>query len=283
MMLDLHGGHGSSAAPGDRGWVLFAAVVSALIGLAVLYEWWARQAPRGWSRWRTASWFAGCAVIGLALSPALADRSHPVAHMAQHLLLGMFAPLGLMLAAPGRLLLASSSQPVRRSVARILRSRPLHLVGHPVSAATLSVGGLTVVMLTPLYDALERYPLLHHAVHLHYLTAGYLFAWSIAGPDPTPRRPGLPARITVLIAAAAAHSILAKVLYAQASRLPMSHDHGTEAVQQASQLMYYGGDLAEVLLAAALFSTWFKHTSHHHRRTAARCRRTDLSATQLGH
>ena len=133
----------------------------------------------------------------------------------------------------------------------------LHVVGHPVIAATLSVGGLSVVMLTSLYDALERYPLLHQAVHLHYLVAGYLFAWSIAGPDPAPKRPGLRVRVTVLIVAAAAHSILAKVLYAQASRLPMSDDHSTGAIQQTSQLMYYAGDLAEILLATALLSTWF--------------------------
>jgi putative membrane protein len=58
---------------------------------------------------------------------------------------------------------------------RILRWRLVRVVGHPVSAAVLSVGGLFVVMLTPLYSALERYPLVHQGVHLHYLAAGYLF------------------------------------------------------------------------------------------------------------
>lgn len=121
--------------------------------------------------------------------------------MAQHLLLGMLAPVGLVLAAPVTLVLRSPGPSVRRLAARILQWPLVHVVGHPVSAAVLSVGGLYAVMLTPLYGALERYPSLHHGVHLHYLATGYLFAWSIAGPDPAPRRPGLAVRVAVLIAA----------------------------------------------------------------------------------
>ncbi|MBM0232522.1 cytochrome c oxidase assembly protein [Micromonospora sp. STR1_7] len=150
---------------------------------------------RGWAHRRTAAWLAGCALLAVAVGPLAQLPDDPRGHMAQHLLLGMFAPLGLVLGAPVTLLLRAGPPPVRRMVGRLLRFRPLHLIAHPVTAALLSTGGLALVLLTPLYAVAERQPTLHHALHLHYVAAGYLFAWSLAGPDPAPRRPGLAVRV----------------------------------------------------------------------------------------
>ncbi|MEW1583880.1 cytochrome c oxidase assembly protein [Micromonospora vinacea] len=214
--------------------------------------------PRGWDHRRTAAWLVGCVLLAVALGPLAQTPGDPRGHMAQHLLLGMLAPLGLALAAPVTLLLRVAPPPVRRLVGRLLRARPLHLLAHPVTGALLTTGGLALVLLTPLYAAAERQPVLHHAVHLHYLAAGYVFAWSLAGPDPAPRRPGLAVRTGALLGAAAGHAVLAKYLYAQAETLPPGlTDRDPEAFRSAAQLMYHGGDLAELLLAAALFATWY--------------------------
>ncbi|MEH0932198.1 cytochrome c oxidase assembly protein [Micromonospora sp. CPCC 205558] len=222
--------------------------------------------PRGWDHRRTAAWLVGCALLAVAVGPLAQTPADPRGHMAQHLLLGMLAPLGLVLGAPVTLLLHVAPVPIRRLVGRLLRARPLHLIAHPLSTALLSTGGLALVLLTPLYAAAERQPVLHHAVHLHYLAAGYLFAWSLAGPDPAPRRPGLAVRVGALLAAAAGHAVLAKYLYAQAETLPPGlTDADPEAFRSAAQLMYYGGDLAELLLAVALFATWY-HRPHPHPR-----------------
>ncbi|MGN9810975.1 cytochrome c oxidase assembly protein [Micromonospora sp. BQ11] len=216
---------------------------------------------RGWRPGRTAAWLAGCAALAVALGPLADGPGDPRAHMAQHLLLGMVAPLGLALGAPVTLLLRVASPPVRHRVGRVLRARPLHLLGHPVSAALLTTGGLALVLLTPLYAAAERHPALHHGVHLHYLAAGYLFAWSVAGPDPAPRRPGLAVRVGALLGAAAGHAVLAKYLYAHAAALPPGlTDRDVGALQDAARLMWYGGDVAELLLATALFATWYART-----------------------
>ncbi|MBB4908609.1 cytochrome c oxidase assembly protein [Actinophytocola algeriensis] len=51
-------------------------------------------------------------------------------------------------------------------------------------------------------------------MHLHFLVAGYLFAWLIAGPDPAPHRPGVPARLVLLGVAIAVHATLAQLMYA---------------------------------------------------------------------
>ncbi|MEV7329426.1 cytochrome c oxidase assembly protein [Micromonospora sp. NPDC093244] len=248
-----HGGH---AADG-RSWLPLLPVVLLAVGylLAAVGD------PRGWDHRRTAAWLAGCALLAVAVGP-LAQLPDPRGHMAQHLLLGMVAPLGLALGAPVTLLLHVAPPPTRRMVGRLLRVRPLHLVAHPVTAALLTTGGLALVLLTPLYAAAERQPTLHHALHLHYVAAGYLFAWSLAGPDPAPRRPGMAVRVGALLGASAGHAVLAKYLYAQAGTLPPGlTDRDPEAFRAAAQLMYYGGDLAELLLAVALFATWY-HRPH---------------------
>ncbi|MFK4241951.1 cytochrome c oxidase assembly protein [Micromonospora chokoriensis] len=245
-----HGGH---AAEGP-GWLpLFPVVV-----LAGVYLLAAVRDQRGWDHRRTAAWLAGCALLAVAVGPLGWLAGDPRGHMAQHLLFGMLAPLGLVLGAPVTLLLRVSPPSVRRATGRLLGARALHLLAHPVTAALLTTGGLALVLLTPLYAVAERQPVLHHALHLHYLAAGYLFAWSLAGPDPAPRRPGLAVRIGALIGAAAGHSVLAKYLYAHAETLPPGlTDRDPEAFRSAAQLMYYGGDLAELLLAVALFATWY--------------------------
>jgi putative membrane protein len=202
--------------------------------------------------WRTASWLGGCAALGLSVSPLLPADGGPVTEMTRHLLLGMVAPLGLVLAAPVTLLLRSSGARVRRIVGRLLRSALLRVVSHPVVAASLSTGGLYLVMLTPLAEMAHERPWLHLAVHFHYLAAGYLFTWSIAGPDPAPHRPGLATRLGVLLVTMAAHAFLAKHLYAQAT---------SQEFRAAAQLMYYGGDLVELLLATALFHSWYRRRS----------------------
>lgn len=245
-----HGGH---VAEGPS-WFLLLPVVLLAVGYLLA----AVRDPRGWNHRRTAAWLVGCALLAVAVGPLAPLPDDPRGHMAQHLLLGMLAPLGLVLGAPVTLLLRVAPPPVRRVVGRLLRARPLHLIAHPVTAALLSTGGLALVLLTPLYAAAERHSALHHALHLHYVAAGYLFAWSLAGPDPAPRRPGLAVRVGALLGAATGHAVLAKYLYANAETLPPGlTDRDPAAFQSAAQLMYYGGDLAELLLAVALFATWY--------------------------
>ncbi|WP_328380974.1 cytochrome c oxidase assembly protein [Micromonospora zamorensis] len=245
-----HGGHVAE----DPSWFPLLPVVLLAVGYLLA----AVRDPRGWDHRRTAAWLVGCALLAVAVGPFAPLPDDPRGHMAQHLLLGMLAPLGLVLGAPATLLLRVAPPPVRRVVGRLLRARPLHLIAHPVTAALLSAGGLALVLLTPLYAAAERHSALHHALHLHYVAAGYLFAWSLAGPDPAPRRPGLAVRVGALLGAATGHAVLAKYLYANAETLPPGlTDRDPAAFQSAAQLMYYGGDLAELLLAVALFATWY--------------------------
>jgi putative membrane protein len=263
--------HGGRSAPYDPlQWLLPAVVVLVAVGVYAVGML-AYQARRGrpWSTWRATSWLVGTSVVALALSPAL-DEVVTAArgHMAQHLLLGMLGPLGLVMGAPISLLLGSTAASVGRAVSRALRSRVVHVATHPVSAAVLHMGGLFALYLTPLYAASVEHDVVHHVVHVHFLAAGCLFAWAIAGPDPAPHRPGIGTRTVVLVLAAGAHSYLGKLLYARAGELPQGAGHSSGEMEVAAQWMYYGGDVAELLLAAALFATWY--------RQAGRTARTEL-------
>jgi len=256
-------GHGRAAAAGD---ILIVAVLAVMAaGYVVLV---ARRRARGrqWSHWRTASLLAGVGLLAAAMLPPVADHAgHSFhGHMAQHLLIGMYAPLGLVLAAPITLLLGSLPARQARRLARLVRSRPVGLLANPVTALLLTTGGLAALYLTPLYQATTTSLLLHHAVHAHFLAAGCLFAWVVAGPDPAPHRPGVPARLVVLGVAITAHAVLAQLIYAGILVEIVAPDGQRRA---AGDLMYYGGDLAELLLALALLVTW--RPAGHRRRVVA--------------
>jgi putative membrane protein len=131
--------------------------------------------------------------------------------MAQHLLLAMVAPVALVLGAPVTLLLRSLPVRHARTLSRVLRSRPVHLLANPWVALLLSTGGLVAFYFTPLYGASTRHEALHAAIHLHFLASGCLFAW-VAGPDPAPSRPTVRLRLVVLGVAIAVHASAAQLL-----------------------------------------------------------------------
>ncbi len=193
------------------------------------------------SPWRGAAFAAGCTalLIGLAL-PVTTFAGH----MTQHVLIGMVAPLGLVLGAPVTLLLRVLPVPAARRLTRLLRSSPARVLTHPVTALVLTTGSLAALYLTPLY-AYAGHPL----VHLHLVLSGFLFAWAVAGADPAPHRPSVTVRLVVLGVAIAAHATLSQLLYAGAYvQIP-----ATVADRQAgATIMYYAGDLAELLLAFAV-------------------------------
>jgi putative membrane protein len=244
---------------GGHGGALPALVAVAVgTGYLVLAGGCGRGGGRRWSRWRGAAFLGGLCVLVVALGlPGHGFR----AHMARHLLLGMVAPVGLVLGAPVTLLLRTLPRDRARALTRVLHGPPLRVLAHPVTALLLNPGGLVALYLTPLYAATTTRPWLNAAVHAHVLASGYLFAWVIAGPDPAPRRPGVPTRLFVLGAAVAAHATVAQLIYAGAPAvLPVD-----EADRRAAgDLMYYGGDLAELLLAMALLTTWRprQHRAH---------------------
>ena len=250
-MTPHHAGpHGGSAVD-----LLLPAAVLALAAVYLLLAAARRREPRGWSHGRTISFLTGCALLLLAVVPALSPfpEGDLRGHMHQHLLLAMYAPLGLVLGAPITLLLRTVRASHGRRLTRAFRWPLIQFVTHPIAAVILNLGGLAALYLTPLYVATAGNPALHHLVHVHFLAAGCLFAWVIAGPDPAPHRPSVPTRLVVLGVAILGHAILAQLMYAGAL---VSIPASAQELRGAGDLMYYGGDIAELLLAMAMLSTW---------------------------
>jgi putative membrane protein len=216
--------------------------------LALGYEWRSLHVA-GWSRWRGGAFMTGAAVLVAGLAVPAHDFT---GHALQHLLVAMVAPLGLVLGAPVTLLLRTLPVSTARRLTGLLRSRPARLVAHPGTALVLTTGGLAVLYLTPLYARMLAEPALHQAVTIHFVLSGCLFAWVVAGADPAPHRPSVRTRLVLLGVAIAVHAGLSQLLYAGVSgQVP-----ATAADRQAgATLMYYGGDLAELLLAFAVLQS----------------------------
>ena len=220
-------------------WALAAAGLLYAIGLA------RSGTTTRWPRHRTAAWYAGLAAATAGL---LLDGDFGT-HAAGHLLLGMVAPLLLVLAAPVTLALRALPADRARRLSRLLRSRPLRLLTSPAVAAVLDVGGLWLLYTTDLYALAARQPAVHLVVQAHVLLAGYLFTAALVGVDPAPHRPRPAVRAAVLVLAAAAHAVLAKHLYG-------APPAGVPDARAGALLMYYGGDAVEVALAVLLCREW---------------------------
>lgn len=233
---------------------------AALLFCAAGYLFLAHRARRrnpvlAWSHWRTAAFLGGLLLLSVALLPPVTSlaRSDFRGHMTQHLLIGMYAPLALVLGAPVTLLLRTVPAPHARRLTAFLHSRPARFLTHPAVALPLSTGSLAVLYFTPLFDTVMAHPAGHWLLHAHFLLSGCLFAHAVAGPDPAPRRLGVRARLVWLGCAIAAHSVMAQLMY---GGFWVDIHAPVPEVQGGAEIMYYGGDIAELLLAAALVATW---------------------------
>ena len=158
------------------------------------------------------------------------------------------------MSAPVTLALRTLPRRPRRILLRLLHSSTATVLAAPATAMLLNLGGLYALYLTGLYKAAEHNDLVHAAVHVHMFLAGCLLSWAVIGIDPVRRRPGTWMRLTALIIVAAGHSTLAKLIYAW--NLPVGG--GPIASRHiGAELMYYGGTVIEVALAAVVMTQWY--------------------------
>ncbi len=232
--------------------LLFPVLLLAGYWALALRQW---RHGRAWPPWRAMAWALGCVLVAAAVSPGIMERGHHDlrTHTWQHLLLGMFAPVPLIMARPGTLLLRGIGRGGARRLVRLLHAPPMRLLASPVTALLLNVGALYLLYLTPLYAAVSHDPVLHWLLHLHVLAAGCLFTHVALAQDPSPFRASFGARLAMLLVATGLHATLSKLMYAHA--LPAGTGQDRAVVLEAAQLMYYGGDAAELLVIVLLFAT----------------------------
>lgn len=233
-------------------------VISVLLLLLISYSYAAffgGPLHKKWPKYRYVSWFLGLVCIATALVGPIAHSSHHnfVSHMNAHLLLGMLAPLFIALSFPLTLLLRTIKVQHARQISRLLKSKLIGFVSNPLIASLLNIGGLWILYTTNLYNLMHQHKLLHIFVHIHIFLAGYLFTISMIYFDPTPHRHSFSYRATCMILALAGHDILSKYIYIH----PPIHVP-IEQSQVGAKLMYYGGDMIDLMIIIILCHQWYK-------------------------
>ncbi|WP_424348533.1 cytochrome c oxidase assembly protein [Kocuria sp. CH-021] len=242
------------------GWALFEYLTLLALCLAAagyVAGLWAHRARGRWPIHRTILWYTGLFCAGAGLVGPLADaaRTSFSAHMVGHLLLGMIAPLCLVLSAPVTLALRALPVPEARALSRVLRTILMRGLTHPVIAMVLNAGGLWALYTTDLYRLMHTSVWVHALVHAHVFLAGYLFTVAMVGIDPNPHRSSFPLRAAALIGFLTVHSILAKWLYGHP---PAGVESGDARI--GAQIMYYGGDAVDVTLIIVFCAQWYTAT-----------------------
>ena len=128
------------------------------------------------------------------------------------LLLVFGAPLTLaMRAMPAR---TDGSFGPREMLLRMVHSRVLRVLGHPIVAAVLFTGSLSVFYYSRLFELAMFTHTGHVLMTAHFLLTGYLFVWCLVGMDPGPARPPYPFRLVLLLMTLAFHAFFGIALMA---------------------------------------------------------------------
>jgi putative copper resistance protein D len=193
--------------------VTFAFVVAAaaayVVGVRRLHA-----RGRSWSATRTAAFLAGLAVVLVATESGIAayDRVLFSLHVVQHILLGMVAPLLLVLGAPITLALQAGSRTSQRRILRVLHSIPARVLTHPLTAWLLFATSIVTLYFTPLYELSLRSEWFHVATHAYFLLAGCLFLAHVVGLDPIPHALGYGARLLYVVVLLPFHTFVGVAL-----------------------------------------------------------------------
>jgi cytochrome c oxidase assembly factor CtaG len=246
------------------------ATAAAIALAAGLYIGGVRRLARRGRRWPAARWVpfaAGLVALLLASQSGLAryDTVLFSVHMAQHLLLGMVAPLLLALGAPVTLALQASRRPTQVALLRILHSRPVAVVTHPVVAWVLFGGTLFVLYFSPLFELSLRNDVVHSAVHLHFLVVGATFFWPLVGLDPVHWRLPHGARLLAILLAVPFHAFVGIAILSANDLLAggwygdIARDWGPSALSDqrtAAGILWAVGDVLAFVAAVIVFFQW---------------------------
>jgi putative membrane protein len=162
------------------------------------------QSGRPVPGWRQASFFSGLVLIVLALTTLgdLAGDSFAW-HMTEHLLIGDFGTLLLVLGLTG---------PVLAPVLRIRWLAPLRALGHPGIALPLWAIDLYLWHLPVLHQAAVRHADVHALQHMLFITCGIAMWMPLFGPLPTPQWFGNLARLVYIVIVRLLGAVLGNVL-----------------------------------------------------------------------
>lgn len=230
-------------------------VAMVLYGMAVAFS---NRSYRPWPIYRSVCFYSGGLFAVITVLGPLAEKAHThfTIHMIGHLFLGMLSPLLIAMAAPITLLLRTIHVSAARKMTRFLRSRPIKIYSNPLIASLLNIGSLWILYTTELFSFMHENLFLHALIHFHVFATGYLFTVSMIYIDPVFHRHSFLYRAVIFVLALAAHQTLSKYIYAY----PPIGITDREA-ELGGMIMYYGGDVVDIVLIGILCWQWYKATT----------------------
>jgi putative copper resistance protein D len=237
-----------------------------------------------WPVGRTIAFALGVAVLDFATSGGLGVYAlfSFEYHMIAHMVIGMVAPIGLVLGAPITLALRTLPQGrtpeergVRGMLIALLHSRYSIVLTNPITALALFDGSLFVLYFTDLFGNLMQSHAGHLFMNVHFLLAGYLFFYVIIGIDPNPRKIPHLFRIVILFAAMSIHAFFAIALLSTTTLIDKGFYGSLNtpwlgdllADQHAAGSIAWGmGEVPIILALIATFIQWMRDDSREAKR-----------------
>lgn len=193
----------------------------------------------------------GLVVVLVATQSGLAayDTVQFSAHVVQHLLLGLLAPILIVVGRPVTLALQASGRSTQVGLVRLLAHPVVRLIAHPIVGTLLFAVTLWVLWFSPLYDLSVRNDVVHAWLHIHFVIVGVLFYGAVLDADHRPLRLAAPARLGLAFLAVPLHAFVGIALLSTRTILgPETHLVG--------RLAWQGDALADQRLGAALLLTF---------------------------
>lgn len=229
-----------------------------------------------WPIGRTIGFLVGLGFIAVATVSGLAAYDDVLlsAHMIQHMLLAMVAPVFLALGAPITLALRTLPPPGRRVVLRVLHSWVARFFTFPIVAFALFIGSPFALYFSGLYRLSLENDWFHNLVHLHFLLVGCLFLWPLIGLDPLPGRMPYPLRALMMFLSTPFHTVLGLTIMQSADLLAGDWYPNLELgwadpltdQQLAGGILWAGGELVSVTMLGALVFQWMRQADREARR-----------------
>lgn len=237
-----------------------------------------------WPVGRTISFALGISAVDFATSGGLGVYAHFAFswHMVAHMVLGMIAPIGIVLGAPITLALRSLPQSrdgqergIRGLLISALHSKYAKLITNPVVALAIFDGSLFALYFTSLFSGMMQSHQGHLFMNIHFILAGILFFHVIVGVDPNPKKVPHLVRIVILFAAMSIHAFFSVALMSTSTLIdggyfgslqrPWSLDlladqHAGGAVGWAM------GEIPILIALIATFIQWMRDDSHEAKR-----------------
>lgn len=226
-----------------------------------------------WPIGRTIAFIFGLAAIDFATSGGLgvyAKFSFSY-HMIAHMVLGMIAPIGLILGAPITLALRTLPQGrgghergVRGTLVSILHSKLFGFYANPVVALAIFDGSLFALYLTPLFGDLMQSHTGHLFMNIHFILAGALFFHVIIGVDPNPKKIPHLARIVTLFAAMSIHAFFSVALMSSSTLIDggyyalLNRPWATDLLSDQKVGAAIGWAMGEIPIVVALIATFIQ-------------------------